>query len=181
MLKDSYDKILCLFLIVTAAAVAVLFTGHGSAGDAAKASPGPDRSMEREIAYQARVAFLQKLYAPVEALRKAGDAQGALFKLDELNRLYPNEAYGRILQGEILFGMGALDEAVARYAEGVRLNGDYVDRKSPLSRRGEIEAAADEGMRVIGARARANPANLSLALSLKNVNYLKSRLAGGCE
>jgi hypothetical protein len=34
---------------------------------------------------------------------------------------------------------------------------------------------------VIGARARANPGNLSMAQSLKNVNYLRSRLAGGCE
>ncbi|HEX9078590.1 MAG TPA: hypothetical protein VF795_03305 [Desulfuromonadaceae bacterium] len=180
-MRDAYDKILCLFLVLTAAAVTVMLFGPGSAADTAKAAPGPDKSMEREIAYQARVSFLQKVYSPVEALRKGGDTQGALFKLDELNRLYPNEAYGRILQGEILFAMGALDEAVARYAEGVKLNGDYVDRKSPLSRRGEIQAAAEEGQRVIGARSRANPDNRSLAQSLKNVNYLVSRLAGGCE
>jgi hypothetical protein len=34
---------------------------------------------------------------------------------------------------------------------------------------------------VIGGRARANPENHSLAVALKNVNYLRSRLAGGCE
>lgn len=178
---DSYDKIHYSLLVAALAALAAVLFGHGTAGNAGKTAAAQDKNIEREIAYQSRVEFLLKLYAPVEKLRKAGDPQGALFKLDELVRLYPNEAHGRILQGEILYGMGALDEAVARYAEGVRLNGDYVDRKSPLSRRGEIQQAAEEGAGVIGARARANPGNRSLVESLKNVNYLRSRLAGGCE
>jgi tetratricopeptide (TPR) repeat protein len=181
MLKDAYDKILCSLLAVTLVALVVVFLGHRSAGGAAKGPSGPDKALEREMAYRARVEFITRLYAPVDSLRRAGDPQGALFKLDELLRLYPNEAHGRILQGEILHGMGALDEAVARYVEGVRLNGDYVDRKSPLSRRSEIQKAADEGLKVIGARVKANPGNRSMAESLKNVNYLRSRLAGGCE
>ena len=75
----------------------------------------------------------------------------------------------------------ALDEAVATFVEGVRLNGDYVDGKSPLSRRLEIGKVTDEGLEVIGRRARANPENRSAVVALKNVNYLRSRLAGGCE
>jgi tetratricopeptide (TPR) repeat protein len=181
MLKDAYDKILWSLLAVTLVAVAVVLLGHGAADSATKGPAGPDKALEREMAYQARVEFINKLYAPVDALRRAGDPQGALFKLDELVRLYPNEAHGHILQGEILYAMGALDEAVARYVDGVRLNGDYVDRKSALSRRGEIQKVADDGLRQIGARSRANPGNRSLAESLKNVNYLRSRLAGGCE
>jgi tetratricopeptide (TPR) repeat protein len=181
MLKDAYDKILWSLLAVTLVALAVVLIGHRAAGSAIKDPAGPDKALEREMAYQARVEFINKLYAPVEALRHAEDPQGALFKLDELVRLYPNEAHGHILQGEILYGMGALDEALARYVEGVRLNGDYVDKKSPLSRRGEIQKVADEGLRVIGGRSRENPGNRSMAESLKNVNYLRSRLAGGCE
>ncbi len=182
MLKDTYDKILCSLLVVTLVTLVVMFSGYVPNGDAAKGAPGSqDKSIERAMAYQARVDFIQKLYAPVEAMRRSGDNQGALFKLDELVRLYPNEGHGRILQGEILSGMGALDEAVSRYAEGVRLNGDYVDRKSPLSRRGEIREVADEAQRVIGARVRANPGNHSLEATLKNADYLQSRLAGGCE
>jgi len=117
----------------------------------------------------------------VESLRRGGNLQGALLKLDELARSYPNEAHGHILKGEILGGMGALEEAVASYVDGVRLNGDYVDRKSPLSRRSEIQSIADQGLRVIGSKARNNPDNRSLAEAMKNVNYLRSRLAGGCE
>ena len=33
----------------------------------------------------------------------------------------------------------------------------------------------------IGARAAANPDNRSIAAAMRKINYLKSRLAGGCE
>jgi len=180
MPKDAYDKMLWFLLGVTLVALAILLFGKGT-GAAGKNTAGLDKALERQMAYQARVDLLQKLYSPVESLRRAGELQAALFKLDELVRLYPQEAHGHILKGEILSGMGALDEAVACYVEGVRLNGDYVDGKSPLSRRTEIQKVADEGLRVIGSSARAHPENRSLAVALKNVNYLRSRLAGGCE
>jgi cytochrome c-type biogenesis protein CcmH/NrfG len=133
------------------------------------------------MAYQARVSLLQKIYEPVEELVRAGELQRALFKLDELAQNYPSEAHGRILKGEILQKMDAPDEALHSYVDAVRLNGDYLDRKSPLSRRAEIQLVAEEGVRTISARLRANPDNSSLAASLKDVNYLRSRLAGGCE
>lgn len=181
MLKDAFDKILWLLLSVTLVALVVMLAGQETGGRAGKSAAGLDKALERQMTYQARVDLLQKLYSPVESLRQAGDLQAALFKLDELARLYPQEAHGSILKGEILSRMGALEESVASYVQGVRLNGDYVDRKSPLSRRTEIQKVTDEGLRVIGSRARANPGNRSLAVALNNVNYLRSRLAGGCE
>jgi tetratricopeptide (TPR) repeat protein len=181
MLKDAYDKILCFLLAAAMIALVVVLVGQRVGGTADKRPAVADKALEREMAYQARVALLQRLYSPAESLRQAGDPQAALFKLEELIRRYPTEAHGHILKGEILHEMGALDEAVACYVEGIRLDGDYVDGKSPLSRRTEIQKIADEGLRVIGNRARANPDNRSLAAALKNVNDLRSRLAGGCE
>jgi len=177
MLTDGYDKWLCFLLVVTLIALGVLLSGTG----ARKVGPAPDKALEREIAYQSQLNFLKKLYEPVESLRRTGNLQAALFKLDELARTYPNEAYGLILKGEILYRMGALEEAVACYVRGVRLNGDYVDWKTPLSRRAELQKVADEGLRLLGDKARANPENRSLAAALKNVYYLRSRLAGGCD
>ncbi len=181
MPKDAYDKILYSLLAVTLFALGVVLAGHEAGGNSGRTASGLDRALERQMAYQARVDLIRKLYGPVEALRERGDLQGALFKLDELVRQYPAEAHGFILKGEILGGMGALEEAVANYRDGVKLNGDYVDGKSPLSRRAEIRKLTDEGLRVIGGRARANPGNRSLSAALANVNYLRSRLAGGCE
>lgn len=179
MFTDTFDKITWLLLAVVIAALAgVLATNHGAgAGRAA----GLGKAVEREMAYRARVELLARLYGPVEELRTAGNDQEALLRLNELIRSYPGEAHGYILRGEILRKMGALDEAVASFEEGVRLNGDYVDAQSPLSRRRAIEGLVAEGLAGIGGRAAANPGNRSLAASLRKVNYLKSRLAGGCE
>jgi cytochrome c-type biogenesis protein CcmH/NrfG len=180
MFKDTFDKLCWLFLVVVVIfSVAVLYRNNAT-GDTKRAA-GSGKALERELAYRARVELITQLYAPVETLRKAGNNQTALLKLDELIRKYPTEAHGHILQGEILLGMGAFDEAVSSYVEGVKLNGDYVDAKSPLSRRAEIQRVVEDGLKNIGQRVSANPDNRSLAASRQKLNYLKSRLAGGCE
>jgi cytochrome c-type biogenesis protein CcmH/NrfG len=180
MFKDSFDKMCWLFLVVVMISLAALLYKNNGVGSE-KRSAGPSKALERELANRARIELVNQLYAPVENLRKEGNNQTALLKLDELIRKYPSEAHGHILQGEILLGMGAFDEAVSSYMAGVKLNGDYVDAKSPLSRRSEIQRLVDEGLKRAGQRAAANPDNRSLAASRQKLNYLKSRLAGGCE
>ena len=180
MFRDAFDKLCWLLLIVVMISLAaLLYKNNDAGGEKCVAVPG--KALERELAYRARVELITQLYVPVENLRKEGNSQTALLKLDELIRKYPAEGHGHILQGEILLGMGALDEAVSSYVEGVKLNGDYVDAKSPLSRRAEIQSLVDERLKNIGQRASVNPGNRSLAASRQKVNYLKSRLAGGCE
>lgn len=179
MFKDGFDKLCWLLAAAAVAAMTALLLMGGGSGD--KRAAGPDKAFEREMAYRARVEMVGKIYEPVETLRKGGNSQAALLKLDELIRKYPGEAHGHILQGEILLEMGTLDEAAASFVEGVRLNGDYVDARSPLSRRGLIQRVVNDGLKSVGARAAANPGNRSLAESLRRLNYLKSRLAGGCE
>ena len=77
--------------------------------------------------------------------------------------------------------LGTLDLAVASYAAGVRLNGDYLDKRSPLSRRDQISRLVEEGRRDLLPRARANRMNVSLQKAVQELHYLQSRLAGGCE
>ncbi|RII26968.1 MAG: hypothetical protein CXR30_16220 [Geobacter sp.] len=179
MKTDRFDKILWLLLgTVLVALTLLLWQGQHREGALAR---GNNRAMERELANQARVVLLQKLYGPVEELRQKGELQNALLKLDELSRQYPGEAHGYILQGEILQQMGVLDAALASYVAGIRLNGTYVDRNTPLSQRDALQRLVAAGERDIAPKAKANPNNRSLATALANLNYLKSRLAGGCE
>jgi tetratricopeptide (TPR) repeat protein len=180
MFKDVFDKLCWLFLIVIVVSLAVLLNTNSGAGNE-KRSAGPGKALERELAYRARVELIATLFAPVESLRKEGNNQTALLKLDELIRKYPAEGHGHILQGEILLSMGAFDEAVSSFVEGVKLNGDYVDAKSPLSRRTEIQRLVTDGLKNNAQRASANSGNRTLVASLQKINYLKSRLAGGCE
>jgi hypothetical protein len=181
MLKDRFDWLLVTLLAAATITLLTLLATQSPDSGGTRATAGLTKAMEQQMAYQARVALLQKLYAPVEAMRTAGDLQGALFKLDDLARTYPGEAHSFILKGEIQHRLGADEEAVASYVQGIKLSGDYIDRKSPLSRRDDIQRLVDTAGRTIADRARANPGNASLALAVKNVNYLQSRLAGGCE
>lgn len=180
MFKDSFDKI-CWVLLATALASLIAMLVAGSNEPDGKTGNALGKALERDMAYRARVELINKLYGPVEELHKAGSRQQALLKLDELNKTYPGEAHGHILQGQILLEMEVLEEALSSFYEGIKLNGDYIDNKSPLSRRPVIQRIVDEGSKSISARAVANPSNRSIAASMRKVNYLKSRLAGGCE
>jgi cytochrome c-type biogenesis protein CcmH/NrfG len=179
MFKDTFDKLCGLFLLTVVISLVSLLYLDSSGAE--KRTRGPGKALERELATRARVELIAKLYAPVEGLRKDGNNQTALLKLDELLRKYPGEGHGHILQGEILLEMGAFDEAVSSYVEGVKLNGDYVDSKSPLSRRPAIQRLVDDGLKNIAQRSAVSPDNRSLTASRLKLNYLKSRLAGGCE
>ncbi len=175
-----FDKLLWLLLSLVLVALALLLW-QGSHRGGAAGKGASDRAMERELTYQARIALVQKLYGPVEELRRKGELQTALLKLDELARLYPGEAHGYILQAEILQQMGIIEAALTNYVAGIRLDGDYIDKKSPLSRREAISRFVAETEPAISSRAVANRSNRTLAAARKDLNYLKSRLAGGCE
>lgn len=181
MFADRFDRLAWAALAVTLAGLAALL--FAAAGDSGGGQGGRalDRALEREMAYQARVAYLQKLYAPVEVLRGEGQAQAALLKLKELERSYPAEAHGFMLKAALLEELGAFEEAVSSYVLGVKLRGDYLDADSPLSRRAEIDALVARGIESVGRSVREERDNPTLAATLKDLYYLQSRLAGGCE
>jgi tetratricopeptide (TPR) repeat protein len=182
MFKNGFDNFCWVVLVAASVLIAgFIYRNSSAAGGVQKRETGLNKAVEREMSYRARLELIDKIYTPVEDLRKAGNTQAALLKLDELIRKYPGEAHGHILQGELLREMGALEEAVASYVEGVKRNGDYVDQRSPLSRRSQILRVVEEGTRSLGLRSAANPDNRSLTVSRQKINYLKSRLAGGCE
>jgi predicted Zn-dependent protease len=175
---DRFDKI----ILSLAGLLSVLLIGlqviHTSASDQSSA---PAKALERDLTDQARTAFIEKVYAPVLGLTEAAQYQEALLKLEELNRRYPGEAHGQILKGEILFRMGAPAEAAASFVAGVKLNGDYIDRNHPLSRRKAIMRLIDSSAAQFSDQLKNSPTNPSLKLTVSNFNYLRSRLAGGCE
>jgi len=181
MRRDRFDLIHLTLLVALAGGLLVVLFGHGTQSGAAAVAKGGERALERELQSQARATLLQRLYGPVEELRQQGKTENALLKLDELERTYPGEAHGLMLKGEILAGMGALEPAAASFAAGVRRNGDYIDEKFPLSRRAAVSRLVTDGLPVIIEGTRRNPESRALGLALKNLRYLQSRLAGGCE
>ena len=175
---DRFDKLTLAGLILCVAVLSVLLLQGGGQKNATAAV---DKALEQQIAYQARVDFLTKLYAPVEELREAGQESSALLKLDEIARKYPQEAHGEILRGEILLKRGAVRQSIEHYVRAVRLNGDYVDAASSLSRRAEIDKLVAVQLPLFAERARQDSQSLQLQNALTGLYYLQSRLAGGCE
>jgi len=177
MKLDRFDKILLSFLAITVIALAV----YSARSFPEKTTAIETRSMERELAAQARVGLLEKLYAPVTGAMQAGQYQEALLKLEEVNTRYPGEAHGFILKGEILYRMGVPDGAAAGFVRGIKLNGDYIDKNSPFSKRDIITVLVDKSLPPAQSAYKSSHPNPALKENLSNLNYLKSRLAGGCE
>ncbi len=112
---------------------------------------------------------------------QAGQLQEALLKLEEINVRYPGEAHGFILKGEIFNRLELFDKAAASLVQGVKLNGDYIDKNSQVSRRDLIAKLVEMSLPKAVVSYRGSPGNSALKENLANLNYLKSRLAGGCE
>lgn len=180
MFKDNFDRLCLSLVIVSLISIISLLVVNKTASNQKKEA-GLGKAAEREMAYRARVELIGKIYGSVEILRNAGQSQQALLNLAELIRKYPAEAHGYIIQGEIMRDMGALDESIGSFVEGIKLNGEYLDDKSPLSRRSMILSLVDDGQKSVVKRLAANPKNKSLQLLKSKISYLKSRLAGGCE
>lgn len=181
MLQDRYDRWLWVGLILTAGALGFFLLAGSVRESAAVDAAGLDRALELELLRQARVGFLEKLYQPVTGLREAGQLQSALLKLEELSVRYPGEAHGAILKGEILLEMGALEAAVDSFVAGVQRNGDYVEKRHPLSRHPQIARLVEQGLQSTAVRMQTQPENQALRETRKQLFYLQSRLAGGCE
>ena len=180
MLRDRFDRLLLFGLLLTLAFLAALLITAPI--DASHVSGrGLDRQLEREMSYQARIAFLERRFQPVMDQLSQGALPEALLTLEELTRDLPGEVHSDLLRGDVFFRMGQLDRALTNLAVAVRQNPDYVDSASPLNQRELIDAVVSQGMPQLRDRLRSQPGNRSLEQVLKDGYYLQSRLAGGCE
>lgn len=180
MLRDRFDRLCILGLVLVAGAlVALLVTAGPSAGR--QNDGGVERRVEQEMLAQARVAFLERHYGAVVSMRDRGELQSALLKLEELERQLPGEPHGALLRGEILHRMGLVDRSISSLALAVRGNGDYIDPASPLNQRDLIASVAGQAVPLLRDRLRGQPDDRQAVAVLKDAYYLQSRLAGGCE
>lgn len=174
---DRFDKLLAALLVLTMIGLVILVVQ--ALPD--KTTRVDSRSLERELSAQARTALLERIYAPVTAALQSGQLQEALLKLEEITVRYPGEAHGFILKGEIFNRLELFDKAAASFVQGVKVNGDYIDKTSQVTVRDIIEKLVTVQLPKAAAVYKSSPGNPSQKEYLANLNYLKSRLAGGCE
>ena len=180
MLRDRFDQLMIASLVVVLLFTVAVLVGAGP-DEGNRVNSAVSRHLESERVYQARVAFIERHFSPVLALRDSGALPEALLKLEELHRTLPSEAHVDLLSGDILLRMGQFDRALPKLAAAVKINADYVDSASPLSQRPLIESAVLEGLPLVRDRLRSQPDSRFMAQVVKDGYYLQSRLAGGCE
>ncbi len=173
MKSDLLDRLLWfgLFFVLVALLLIVYLAETSSQTDGLELRK---RGNEQQILREAQNLIRHQRYQSVEALYKSGQFQQSLLKLEEISRNAGVDPHAFILRGEILASMGAYPEAAANFAQGVRLDGSYVDKSSPLSRRATISRILDSELK----GSKAGSPNQTL---LHDLRYLQSRLAGGCE
>lgn len=178
MFRDLFDRLHWLAFVVILGAAVYLVAFSSSDGTSIRKQ---DKRLELALQEKARAAFLLETYGPVERLAEEGRVTEALLKLEELERDFPGEAHASILRGALLVEQGAIPEGIRAYVLGVRQNGDYIDERSLLGRHDEIAALVARQLPVAKERVSRSPQNRSWNATLKNIYYLQSRLAGGCE
>jgi hypothetical protein len=173
MKTDILDRLLWFGLLLILAALLIIVY-------LAKTSPQPlgqetrKKGNEQQTLREAQNLIRQQRYVSVESLIKSGQFQQSLLKLEEISKSTVGDPHAFILRGEVLAKMGAYTEAAANFSQGVRLDGSYVDKSSPLSHRETISQIVNSELK----RSRASTTNQSF---LNDLRYLQSRLAGGCE
>lgn len=64
-------------------------------------------------------------YRDAMRLYLSGEWSGAESAFDDLAQQYPDSTFVRLIQGNISYSLGQLDEAVAYYKEAIQLNPEY--------------------------------------------------------
>lgn len=179
MRKDRFDILTAIGFCVVLAFALLLFIN----GDPSGLVQGKSASLmaEKLIQERAQAAFLAETYVPVEQLIAEDRLGEALMRLEQIERDIPGEAHTALLRGGLLVRQGALVEGVAEYVRAVKARADYIDRRSPLQRRDEFELLLQSALPVLQQRLQQGAKSPSLDRAIRDLRYLQSRLAGGCE
>jgi len=179
--RDRFDILTVVaFAVVCVLTVALLVIRSGD--DVANArSTNAAQAAEKALRQRAQAALLTETYAPIEALLAEERLGEALLRLEQIDHDLPGEAHTALLRGTILVRQGAMAEGLDAYVQAVQQRPDYVDVRSPLQHRQQIEALVDKVLPDLQRRLKETPDNPTLQRGLRDARYLQSRLAGGCE
>jgi hypothetical protein len=173
-LKLNTNRITEILMVLTLLGMALLLSGAGSR----PAGPGladvrPSGLAGDELARFS--ASLTEVRMLVDTNRNAEQGLASLLEG------YPGRHEGWALSGRYHEAAGNVSMAVASYAVAVRLEPDYLDENSSLYLGSRIENAAHrEFGRLMDLKNSGSLSGEDKAL-LKQVYFLRRRLAGGCE
>ncbi|TNF49451.1 hypothetical protein EP232_01475 [bacterium] len=170
------DRITDVAILVLA--VALVFQVYLSRPGNPAGMDGVVHARTQSIPPDERLAFEEGLNDARILVDSNGDADTALMKLQ---RRYPGRHEVWSLSGRYRESVGDETAAIMGYARAVRLNGDYLDDRSPICLAGRVEPLVDRSFIRLKDVQKTRGLTVEEKDLLKTVYFLRRRLAGGCE
>ena len=175
MKLDRFD------LLTISAALALITSAAGLAVFGA-AAPAPARVASAHAQAVTLDPSIEAKLSSARALFGSGRMKEAVSTLDAIVREHPSEPEAHALLGQAYSALQDYPRAMREYGEALRMDPEYVDKKSEKKFIGKrIKAAVKEGMADAKARLDKDKDDASARAALKDAYYLERMLAGGCE
>ena len=171
------DKITCGGIVVILAALVVMLALHEP-----EATAGRVVSLQGTVASRNLPQRSTKIQAALDKsknLLEAKDYPQAIAAAQEIIRQDPKESFAYVYLARALLAQGDLAQSLRNYSLGVKLNPDFVDKKSTDKIGPELKALVRTA--VIESKKPEFEQQPDYKKSIKALYYLQRRLAGGCE
>jgi len=123
----------------------------------------------------------QRLFYKALDLEKAGQVDQAIIALQDVMNAHPQRPSVYLYMARLYLEAGSLVDSVHYYRLAVEKNPDYVDKRTPVYCGDELKALVTEGLEKLSREKVLRPKDRQVRSALKDIYYLQSRLAGGCE
>ena len=136
---------------------------------------------EEKDSYALQMEIDKKIYQEVASYEKQGLYTEAMAKLKDIMKRYPEKSLSYVCLAQLYVDQGKLGDAIHSYRRAVEMEPDYVDERTPLFIGDNIKELVTEGREKFGREKALKPKDKEVRKALKDIYYLQSRLAGGCE
>lgn len=136
---------------------------------------------EEKVSHNLQAEIDKKIYQEVISYKKQGLYTEAMAKLKDIMKRYPEKPLSYVYMAELYLEQGKLGDAIHSYRRAVEMEPDYADKKTPLFIGDEIKNLVKESREKFGREKALRPKDKEVRKVLKDLYYLQSRLAGGCE
>ena len=179
-MMDRLDKISVAVIAVLALAAVGMLSNHEISKRQHDNNPGSD-SEDDKNSYALQIEMDKKIYQAVASFQKQGLYAEAMAKLEDVIEKYPERPRSYVYMAQLHLKQGKLADTIRDYRRAVEMEPDYVDERTPLFIGNEIKGLVEEAREKLSREKKLRPKDETVKIALKDIYYLQSRLAGGCE
>ncbi len=143
--------------------------------------PATDPSQKLEAFYERQRQLDENIFKKPLSLEKKGQYTRAVALFKRIIKAHPDRASGYKYLADLYLKTGDLSKSIHYFRMAVEKNPDYVDKKTPLYIGSGLKTLVSEGREKLSREKALKPDDPVVRQALRDIYYLQSRLAGGCE